>query len=182
MSTATLAPAPTALKTDFSDLVTLLDGLTETQNDLNALNAQLNTEHLANVRLHADRYKALQARASELTAALEVIAKRNPQWFAEKATLATPYGEVKRTSSTSLVVPDEAVTITLIKAAKREDDFLKTTTTVRLEVMEKLEDADLAKFGIQRKTEYNYNTKAAAVNLGKSVAAASKTVKKAAAS
>src|SRR4051794_30799221 len=97
-------PAPTVLKNDFSDLVNLLDDLTSASNDLAALEHDLNASHLGNVRLHSIAYKGLQTRIGNAKAAIEVIAARNPQWFEEKKTLETPFGEVKRTTSTSLVI------------------------------------------------------------------------------
>lgn len=179
-STAPIVAAPAALKKDFDDLVALFDSLSEASNQLNSLNAQLNVDHLANVRLHTDLYKELQSKVGEIDAAIQVIAARNPQWFAKKATLETPYGQVKRTPSTKVVVADEQVSITLIKAAGRGDDFLATTTTIRKEVIELLEDDELKKYGIRRETTYNFNAKPAGVDLGKSVAAAEKTDKGAA--
>ena len=169
-----------ALKKDFEDLVNLLDRLTDVENDLAKLNASLNADHLANVRLHTDTYKHLQATAGEVKAAIEVIAARNPQWFEEKKTLETPYGLVKRTSSTSLVIPDEGVTITLIKAAGRDADFLKTTTAISREGLEKLSDEELKKYGVSRLTEYNFKPEPAGIDLGKSVKAAEKSDKAAA--
>lgn len=170
----TTAPAPAALKKDFDDLINLLDQLTDAENSINKLNGSLNDTHLANVRIHSEEYKQLQTTIGNAKAAIEVIAARNPQWFEEKKTLETPFGLVKRTSSTSLVIADEGVTITLINAAGRASDFLKTTTTISRETLEKLSDEELKKYGVARVTEYNFKPEAASVDLGKSVKAADK--------
>lgn len=170
-------PAPAALKNDYADLVKLLAELTDASNDLSSLESDANREHLAMAKGYLDRYQTLQTRVGEAKAAVEVIAARNPQWFADKKTLATPFGEVKRTTSTSLVIADEAVTITLIKAAGRADDFLKVETSVCLEVLEKLDDAELAKFGARREVEHNFKPEGASVDFGKAVAAAKKDAK-----
>lgn len=179
-------PVLAALPGDFADLVNLLNALSEAQNQISHLNQNLNTEYLETVKGYSDEYKVLQTDISAAMAAIEVIAARNPQWFEEKKTIATPFGEVKRTTSTSLVIPDEAVTITLIRAARRADDFLVTTTAISKEALEKLSDEELARYGVSRKTEHNYKPEGAKVDLGKSVkaaeksaAAAAKTAKKA---
>jgi hypothetical protein len=172
-----IAPAPTALKEDFGALVNLLADLTDAANDLQKLEASLNQDHLAAVRLHVDRYKELQTRIGQAEAALAVVAQRNPQWFEEKKTLATPYGQVKRTTSTALVIADEAATIALIRAAKREEDFLEIKTAIRKEALETLEDAELRKYGVRRETTHNFKPEPASVDLGKAVKAAEKTDK-----
>lgn len=163
-----------ALPGDFADLVNLLNKLTEAKNSLGDLNQRLNAQHLETVRNYSDEYKRLQTEIGAAEAAILVLAERNPQWFEEKKTLTTPFGEVKRTTSTSLVIPDEAVTITLIRAAKREADFLVVTTDISREALEKLDDAELAKYGVSRKTEHNFKPDGATVDLGKSVKAAEK--------
>jgi len=180
MTTVTTAPAPTALKNDFADLVNLLDRLTFAENQLAKLQQTLDTQHLDTVRGHMPAYKELQTTIGECEAAIAVIAARNPQWFEEKKTVETPFGELKRTTSISLVVADPAVTMTLIKAAKREGDFIKASEELRLEVLGTLDDDALAKFGIKRLTKHNFNAAAAGVDLGKAVKAAEKSDKAAA--
>lgn len=177
MITAPTAPAPSAKSSDFGDLVNLLDRLTAANNELDQLNASLNEEHLNAVRFHADKYKKLQTDIGEITAAIEIIAPRNPQWFAEKKTIDTPFGVVKRTTSTSLIIADEALSITLIEAAGRAGDFVVMTKTVSREALEDLGDDELRKFGISRKTEHNYKVAPATVELGKAVKAAEKSDK-----
>ncbi|MBA4136739.1 MAG: hypothetical protein C0518_05425 [Opitutus sp.] len=176
----TTAPAPTAQKDDFASLVNLLDRLTHAQNQLDKLQQVLDAQHLETVRGHMPAYKELQTTIGECESAVAVIAARNPQWFDDKKTVATPYGAVKRTSATSLQVADEAVTLTLIKAAGRQTDFIKVTESLSLETLEKLEDEQLAKFGIKRVTEHNFKAAPAGVDLGKAVKAAEKSEKAAA--
>ena len=188
MST-TIAPTPSALKEDFTSLVNLLDRLTHAENELAKLQQVLDAQHLDTVRGHMPAYKELQTTIGECEAAIVVIAARNPQWFEEKKTVATPVGEVKRTTSVSLEIADPSVTITLVKAAKREADFIKVTEELRLEVLEALADEQLAKLGIKRVTKHNFKSGPAGIDLGKAVKqaeksekAAAKTAKKAGAS
>ncbi|MBX3736709.1 MAG: hypothetical protein KF715_08475 [Candidatus Didemnitutus sp.] len=124
-----VAPAPTAQKDDFASLVNLLDRLTHAEVQLAKLQQVLDAQHLETVRGHMPAYKEFQTIIGECQAAISVIAQRNPQWFEEKKTVVTPYGELKQTSSKSLEVADPAITITLIKGAKREADFIKVTET-----------------------------------------------------
>lgn len=175
--------APTPAKNDFTDLVNLFAELTDASGEMDKLETSLNQDHLANVRLHIDTYKALQARLGAAEAAISAIAQRNPAWFEEKKTVDTPFGEVKRTTSTSLVIADEAATIALIRAAGRADDFLVMTTSVRREAIETLEDHELAKLGVRREVKHNFKPAPARLDLGKAVKAADKgptAVKKAA--
>lgn len=174
------APAPTAQKEDFASLVNLLDRLSFAQNQITKLEQTLNSQHLETVRGHMPVYKELQTTLGECEAAIAVIAERNPQWFDDKKTVATPYGEVKRTSSTKLVVADPTVSMTLVKAAGREADFIRKIEQLNLEALENLEDAELAKFGIKRVTTHNYKPGAASVDLGKAVKSAEKSDKAAA--
>lgn len=176
----TTAIAPTAKPSDFADLVNLLQQLTETTAALRKLEGKVTARYIDTVTDSVEEYKALQTKLGEAEAALAVIAERNPQWYAEKSNVSTPFGEVKRTSATELVIADEAATIVLIRAANRSEDFLRVTTTVNREALEKLEDDALTKFGVSRKTTYNFKPSAAKVDLGKAVKAAEKTAKAAA--
>jgi hypothetical protein len=176
----TTAPAPSAQKDDFASLVNLLERFTHAQNQLARLQQTIDSQYLETVRGHMPVYKELQTTISECQASIAVIAARNPQWFEEKKTVGTPYGDVKRTSATRLQIADEAVTIALIKAAKREEDFVKVTETLSLEALEKLEDEQLRKFGITRVTEHNFKPAPASVDLGKAVKSAEKSDKAAA--
>lgn len=173
----TAIATPAAKPTDFADLVNLLQQLTETTAALRKLEGKVTARYIDTVTDSVDEYKALQTKLSETEASLAVIAERNPQWYSEKKTVETPFGEVKRTSSTVLVIADEAATIALIRAANRSEDFLRVTTTVNREALESLEDDALAKLGVSRSTTYNFKPAAAKVDLGKAVKAAEKSNK-----
>ena len=183
--TTAIAPAPTAKPSDFADLVGILDRLSHAANQLARLEQTLNAQHLDTIRGHMPVYKELQATVADCEAALEVIAARNPQWFESKKSVATPVGEVKRTTSNKIEIADPLVTMTLILAAGRAGDFIRTEEALRIEVLETLDDDQLAKFGVKRVTTHNYKIAPASVDLGKAVkaaeksdSAAAKTVKK----
>jgi hypothetical protein len=176
----TTAPLPTAKPSDFADMVNLLERLSTLAVSVSKLEAKLNSENLTTVRQYADEYKALQTELGQVESALAVIAERNPQWFSEKKTITTPFGEVKRTTSTKLEIADETATIALIRSAKREEDFLVVSTALNREALENLEDDELRKFGVRRSVTHNYNPAPASVDLGKAVKAAEKSARAAA--
>lgn len=170
----TTAPLPTAKPSDFADMVNLLERLSSISVTTTKLETKLNAENLATVRQYADEYKALQTELGQVESALAVIGERNPQWFDDKKTITTPFGELKRTTSKKLEIADETATIALIRAARRAEDFLVVTTTLNREALENLEDAELRKFGVRRSVTHNYNPAPASVDLGKAVKAAEK--------
>jgi|GEM_PF-2203627 len=175
-----IAPSPAAKPTDFADLVALLDKLTSATNQLDKLQQTLDAQHLDSVRGHMPAYKEIQQAIGECEAAIQVIAERNPQWFADKKSVGTPVGEVKRTTSISLSIADPEITKTLIKAAGRAADFIRVSEDLRVEVLETLADEELGKLGVKRITEHNYKVAAAGISLGKAVKAAEKSEKAAA--
>jgi len=168
MSTTTI-PSPK----DFTDLVNILAELSDANNQLKQLQTDMDREHLATVHGYREQYAALQKRVSDAEAALEVIAARNPQWFADEKTVETPYGDVKRTTSKKLEIPSEEASIARIKAAGK-DELLRVEVTINKEAAELLSDEELAKFGIHRKKTENYNAKPATIDLGKAIKAADK--------
>lgn len=176
-----LAPSSTARPTDFGDVVALLATLSQAEVNLAKLQQTVDADHLEAVRGHLPVYKEIQATIGDCQAALELIAARNPQWFEDKKSIATPVGELKRTTSTTIEVADPGVTMTLIKAAKREGDFIKVTEELRLEVLQTLNDEQLQKLGVKRVVTHNFKIAPIEVKLGKAVKAAEKSAKAAAA-
>lgn len=158
---------------DFESVVNLLAVLGEANRQLAALKTEIESEYLAIVSGRRERYAKLQATVSETEAALEVIARRNPQWFDERKNVSTPYGAVKFKSSSELVVADENISIQLIKALGKPQ-MLRTVDVLNKEALEKLSDAELAQFAIVRKAKENFSTDTDVVDLGKAVKAADK--------
>jgi len=120
---------------------------------------------------------------SETEAALEVIARRNPQWFGEKKSIKTPFGGVKFTSSKELVVTDENISVQLVQSLAGKDGaekYLRTVTVLNKEALAELTDLELAKFGITRKSKENFSAETKVVKLGAAVASAEKSEKAAA--
>jgi hypothetical protein len=176
----TIAPTPAARPSDFADLVNLFAALTKSENNLARLQQVLDSQHLETVQGHMEAYKEIQTLIGECEAAIKVIAARNPQWFEDKKSIAMPVGELKRTTSTSIEIADEEITMTLIRNAGRAAEFIKTSHVISKEALELLKDEDLKKFGVKRVVEHNYKCAPASVDLGKAVKAADKSAKAAA--
>ena len=176
---------------DYESVINLLAVLGEANRQLAELEREIEAGYVALVTPHRERYAKLQATVSETEAALEVISRRNEQWFAEAKNVKTPYGIVKFTSSRELVVTDEGISVQLVKALAGkagEEQLLRTVQVLNREALEKLPDAELARYAIIRKTKENFKVGTEVVDLGKAVkaadksaAAAAKTAKKAAA-
>lgn len=170
-TTATFAANP---KTgDFETAINLLAVLGEADRQLTALQADIQANYLEIVNAHRGVYAKLQQTVSETEAALEVIARRNPSWFADAKTVKTPFGSVKFTSSKELVVANEEVSVKLIQAFNRPE-LLRTTTELNREALAELTDAELAQFALVRKPKENLTVKTDVVDLGKAVKAAEK--------
>lgn len=168
---------------DFENVVNLLAVLGEANRQLESLTREIESGYIGLVNPHRARYAKLQGTVSETEAALEVIARRNPQWFDDKKSVTTPFGGVKFTKSTELVVADENISVQLVLALAGRDGaakYLRTVQVLNKEALDELGDAELAKFGIVRKSKENFKAATDVVNLGKAVKAAERTEKNAA--
>lgn len=189
MQNHTTAPATSATfvdaprNGDFEHVVNLLAVLGEANRQLEALTREIETGYIALVNPHRALYAKLQGTVTETEAALEVIARRNQSWFEDKKSVTTPFGGVKFTRSTELIVADESVAVQLVLALGGKDGaekYLRTVQVLNKEALDELTDAELARFGILRKAKENFKAATDVVNLGKAVKAAEKTDKAAA--
>ena len=169
---ATFAAAPRV--GDFEAVINLLAVLGEANRQLDTLKSEIESRYLGIVSPLRGQYAKLQATVSETEAALEVIARRNPQWFDDKKSVATPYGAVKFKSSSELVIADENVTIQLIQALGNPTEMLRTVLVPNKEALEKLGNDELARLGILRKAKENFSADTDVIDLGKAVKAADK--------
>lgn len=162
---------------DYQNLVNLLSVHSEASTRQLALNADFNHQFLEVVDEHKGEYAANQNAISEAEGAIKVIVARHPEWFEKAKTIKTPYGSVKSVSTTSIDVPSEEATIRLIRAAGRSDEFIRTVEELDKEALEKLDDKQLAKFGLTRKSAESVTIKPLAVDLGAAVNQAEKQAK-----
>jgi hypothetical protein len=149
---------------DYKNLVDLLAVLSETHNRLDALQTAVNEATLELVDEH------------NTEAALEIIARKHPEWFAKKKSLTTPYGSVAlKTNPPKLEVKNEELSIVLIEQeAERNREFnaaafIETKKVLRLDVLSGEDDDTLAKFRIKRVQGSTFSAKPATLNLGEAV-------------
>jgi hypothetical protein len=174
---------------DFQEMINLLAVFTAATNQLNDLQSEANEDMLEWLDTAKGEYASLQETLTKAEAALEIIARRHPEWFQTKKSIKTPYGVVKLTSSTSLEIPNEEATLVrmelkkersqiLAEAARAEgkefpvfdpEAFIRTTRELDREALEKLSDLELAELGITRVVEENFSVKPATLDLGKAV-------------
>lgn len=176
---------------EFKNLVELLGIYTDASNRLDELQNDANKELLEALDERKADYAKLQATLTETEEALRAVALAHPEWFAEKKSLATPYGTVKLHASSWLEPKDEEVSILLIKRACDEEDarsqaaqepaaftintFLRFKETLDLEALSKLDDGLLKRFRIERKHDDNFKVEPAKVKMGKAMKDAGKT-------
>jgi hypothetical protein len=161
---------------DFNQLVDLLSIYSEAENRLTQLQAAINEAALEIVAGHKKLYAGLQKTLTETETALEVIARRHPDWFAARRTLKTPYGEVAlKANPPRLIAGNEELSIVLLETegAKNKSfkpaDYLRQRTELNLETLANLTDDDLARFRIKRVQGDTFSIKPARLDLGKAV-------------
>lgn len=162
-------PAPADPSPDYKNLIDLLAVLGEAETRLSEMQARLDEDQRNLVDEVRDEYVELQTKIADAEQAIETICRRHPEWFKKAKTVKTLYGSAAARETKKLIIPDEPVTITLIQAAGRGADFIRVTTEVDREALEKLDDAELAKFGVTRSVDTSYTIKPAKLDLGKAV-------------
>lgn len=182
MSTTTALPAgfdAAPKPADFTALVDLLAVLGTAQRSLDGLQRQIDDNLADMVDTVRPDYAATQQKVGETEAAIEVIVRRNPQWFGEKKSVTTPYGVVKFKASTVLECADEEEVVRRLLKTRRVR-FLRRTIELNRDLLAELADEDLAALGIVRKPKENLTIETKVIDLGKAVKAADKTPRNAA--
>ncbi|MDD5349259.1 MAG: host-nuclease inhibitor Gam family protein [Chthoniobacteraceae bacterium] len=159
----------------------------ESSHSLDQLQNQTNARLLKIVEPRTDEYATLQTSMTEALADIKRLAVEHSEWFSGKSkTLTTPYGKAAFRSTSSLKVEDEAKTLEILSAPEAAfyiqetgavlpfADFLRVTTSLNLEALERLDDSLLARLGITRVTEESFTVTAAKVDMGKAVKEAAK--------
>lgn len=166
-------PAPES--PDFTEMVKLLAVFTDATNSINVIETEANGELLEILDDKKADYSKLQEALTQSEAAVEVIVRRHPEWFTERASIKTPYGTVKFTTSNYLVIPNEEVSTLLIEQEAEKnpefnrDEFISTKKVLSVEALEKLDDATLKRLRITRASDKNVKVVAAKVDMGKAV-------------
>jgi phage host-nuclease inhibitor protein Gam len=167
-----------AKDSEFQNLVALLAVYSEADNRLKQLEAGVNERVLEIVDEERAEYATLQQKLVEAENALELIARKHPEWFATGKTLKTPYGAVAlKNNPPKLNVANAEVSIVLIEAAIAQDKtgssdkLIRTHKELNLEALAELTDEQLAKFRIKRTNSDTFTVKPATLDLGKAISA-----------
>jgi hypothetical protein len=155
---------------DFKNMLDLLAVYTEAQNRLSTMETDASEHLLDFVDDVRGEYSQAQRALTESEAAIISIAGKHPEWFGDKRTIKTPYGQVSCRRTAKLEVPNEEATIILIQNSDLSDDeYLRQNVALNLEALERLEDAELKRLRIRRVTDESISVKAGKVDLGKAV-------------
>ena len=178
-------PDPDRKSEDFKNLVDLLDVFSFAHHSLEEMQANMNREIMETIEGYRKDYSEMQRTLTEAETAIEVIATRHPEWFAEKKGLKTPYGMVKFTTSRPLVVANEELSLELIRRdahglALDPENLIREREELNLEVLATLSDEQLRAFKIRRETKENFSVVPAKIDLGKAVKEAAEKPEKAA--
>lgn len=161
---------------DYKNLVDLLSVFSEAQNRMDQLQVSVNEGTLEVVDEHKTEYAKLQKTLAEAETALEIIARRHPDWFEKRKTIRSPYGEVAlKENPAKLVAANEEVSILMLEnEGKANPEFnaslyLRQKTELNLEALGDLTDDELKKFRIKRVQTDTFSVKPAKLDLGKAV-------------
>lgn len=156
---------------DFRNLINLMSVFSESTHRVSEMESAINSELLNMMDEMKKEYSDLQRAMTEAETAIELIARRHPEWFKSKKSVATPYGTLSFRKTTKLEVPNEEASVLLVEQADDlpSEEYLRQETTLNLEALEKLDDAVLRRLRIRRVTDDSFSVKAARVNIGKAV-------------
>lgn len=156
----------------YKNLIDLMAIHAEATARLEAIKAEVQSAFLDLVDEHRKEYAELQAKVTETETAIEHIARAHPTWFESARSIKTPYGQVKFHSSKKLDIPNEEASVLLIQGKCTEEEqerYLRIEVTLNVEALEKLTDAQLAQFRINRVANDNFSLKPGTIDLGKAV-------------
>lgn len=163
---------------DFKNMCALLAVFSEGSARLKAMEGEMNSLLLDLIDDKKDEYAELQQAVTEAETALEVIARKHPEWFTEKRSIKTPFGAVKFSRSTSLEIKNEELSIALVRSLLisgsaepevGEATYIRQVEKLDIEALEKLDDGVLKELKIKRVSKDNFAVVAASVDLGKAV-------------
>lgn len=162
---------------DFENLVNLLSVYSEASNRLEALEAETNEQQLELVDGVRKDYAELQHKLQDTSVALEVLARKHLEWFAKKATINTPYGQVKLAENPpALEAPNEELSIVLLRLEEEKTQgqfraaaYIRSEERLNLDALKTLDDETLSRFRMRRRKSDTFSVKPARLDLGKAV-------------
>lgn len=172
-------------ESDFKSIVELLATYSRAENELEQLQATANEEFLITVDGLKGKYARLQQRMIETETALEVLARKHPEWFADKKTIKTPYGSVQLKNNPPRIVADNPeLSIVLIENEGERDrgfkpeNYIHEQKSLNLEALAGCTDEQLKKFRLRREQSDTFTVKSAKLDMGKAVKELTPEVKK----
>ena len=157
----------------FNNLVNLLSVYSEAYARNSTLEAEIAEMTLSLIDDTKKEYAEIQTVLTQAESALETLCRANPTWFQEKRSVKTPYGSVGFKRISKLLVPNEELSIELVKAAERAADaplgLIRTKDALDLEALEKLDDGALKAFRITRANTDEFSVKPVKLDLGRAV-------------
>jgi len=167
----------------FAQFVTLLAIYSDASNRLEDLENEANAQFLELLDGKTKEYAELQAALTSTENALETMARSNPDWFGDKKSVSTPYGAVKLTKSSKLVIDNPELTTVLLEQEGEKNpefkagDYIHTARTPNKEALEKLPASLLKKFRVAVLQDDSFSVAPAKVKMGKAIKEANKSVK-----
>jgi len=162
---------------EYANLVNLLALYSEVSNQMLAMQADMQAKYMELIDEAKPEYATLQEKLGQAEAALELLALAHPEWFpADCKSIQTPYGKVKFTSTSALVISNEEASILLIQnlGGDAEEKYLRTNLEINREALEQLSEAELKALRIKRVKDQSFKVTPASLDMGKAVKAADK--------
>lgn len=163
----------------YKNLVDLLAVYSECAARLASLKGIADAALLETVDEHRADFADAQGAMDAAEKAIREIVAAHPEWL-DGRTIATPYGKIRLTKTTKLVVANPDATIALIRvyAARdrlEEKAFIRVVEEPNLETLATLDDGLLAKLGISRVVADSIKVSPAEIDMGKATKATKET-------
>lgn len=155
---------------EYKNLVDLLAVYSECSARLASLKGIADAALLETVDEHRADFAAAQGAMDAAEKAIREIVAAHPEWL-DGRTIATPYGKVRATKTTKLVVANPEATVALIRACSLREplyhEFIRTVHEPNLETLAGLDDRELNRIGISRVISDSIKVIPAEVDMGK---------------
>ncbi len=165
----------------YISLVALMFAHTQTTIRLDEMQIIADRALLTTTEVMRDEHATLQGREAALKQQIEIIVRQHPEWFAERKSIVTPGGTVKMTSTTTLEVDNEELSVTLVESHLADgfecEAYLRRKTELNLDALAALDDAELRRYKIRRVQSDKFSVAPAKVKLGKPAAKAAEVAK-----
>lgn len=160
---------------DYLDFVSNAALVAEASARLAALQAEADKRIIDILDEAREEHSKLQAALTQAEDAIEIIVSRNrAKWFGDKKSLKCPYGTAQFRKGSALEIPNEELTVELIRRMFPGDEslYIRTEAKINKEAVEVLTDGELERLRVRKVTTESFTFKPATIDLGKSSKAA----------